>query len=158
MRPLQLSYMSLGFLLCSGVAFAQTTSTTTPSTAETTSATNTQAVTNVDTPPKKSVQKAVTVSSVKPPPPPVVLAPPELSNEQKLLIENAQKLDVLNKELLTRNQQLQVTNEKLSLQVEILKHDRYSEGTRDTLISIIVGILLGWLLFRTKKRPRYRDF
>jgi len=152
MHTLKLRYISLGFLLCSGVALAQTTPA--PSTAETTSATNTQAVTT----PKKSVQKAVTVSSVKPPPPPVVLAPPELSNEQKLLIENAQKLDVLNKELLTRNQQLQVTNEKLSLQVEILKHDRYSEGTRDTLISIIVGILLGWLLFRTKKRPRYRDF
>lgn len=155
MRPLKLRYMSLGFLLCSGVAFAQTPPTPSP---DETVPTATQAITNTDTPPKKVVKKAVAVSPVKPPAPPVIVAPPELSNEQKLLIENALKLDALNKELLTRNQQLQITNEKLSLQVEILKHDRYSEGTRDTLISVIGGILLGWLLFRSKKRPRYRDF
>jgi hypothetical protein len=52
---------------------------------------------------------------------------------------------------------MQQLNEKLSLQLEVLKHDRYSEGTRDTLISIVAGLLLGWFFFRQKKRS-YRDF
>ena len=82
----------------------------------------------------------------------------EFSHEQKLLIENAEKLDALNRELLVRNQQLQLTNEKLSLQAEMFKHDRYSEGTRDTLVTILLGILVGWFLSKTKKRARYRDF
>lgn len=91
--------------------------------------------------------------------PTVVPAPvAEFSSEQKLLIENAEKLDALNRELLVRNQQLQLTNEKQSLQVEMLKHDRYSEGTRDTLVTILIGLLAGWLLSRTKKRSRYREF
>ena len=91
---------------------------------------------------------------------PVITAAPvaEFSLEQKLLIENAKKLDALNRELLVRNQQLQLTNEKLSLQVEMLKHDRYSEGTRDTLVTILLGILVGWFLSKTKKRSRYREF
>lgn len=91
---------------------------------------------------------------------PVITAAPvaEFSLEQKLLIENAKKLDSLNRELLVRNQQLQLTNEKLSLQVEMLKHDRYSEGTRDTLVTILLGILVGWFLSKTKKRSRYREF
>ncbi|MBL0231174.1 MAG: hypothetical protein IPP76_10375 [Moraxellaceae bacterium] len=91
---------------------------------------------------------------------PVIVAAPvaEFSHEQKLLIENAEKLDALNRELLVRNQQLQLTNEKLSLQAEMFKHDRYSEGTRDTLVTILLGILVGWFLSKTKKRARYRDF
>lgn len=89
-----------------------------------------------------------------------IVAPPvaEFSLEQKILIANATKLDNLNKELLKRNQELQLNNEKQSLHIEMLKHDRYSEGTRDTLITLFCGLVLGWLLFRTKKRPRYRDF
>ena len=91
---------------------------------------------------------------------PVITAAPvaEFSLEQKLLNENAKKLDSLNRELLVRNQQLQLTNEKLSLQVEMLKHDRYTEGTRDTLVTILLGILVGWFLSKTKKRSRYREF
>lgn len=91
-------------------------------------------------------------------PSPVITPVAEFSTEQKLLIENASKLDALNKELLDRNQQLQLNNEKISLQVEMLKHDRYSEGTRDTLVSLLLGVLLGWFFTKNNKRSRYRDF
>jgi hypothetical protein len=170
MRLFKLSYLPFG-LLCSGLAFGQTTPTpTTPDLVPSLPAESVQlppkpvVKSKPTTSPQAAIAKTVSknVTATTKPPASIVAAPvmivAEFTNEQKLLIENAQKLDALNKELLTRNQQLQVTNEKLSLQVEILKHDRYSEGTRDTLISIIVGVLLGWLLFRTKKRPRYRDF
>ena len=99
----------------------------------------------------KPVAKVVT-------PPPVPVCPiAQLSPEDKLLIQNAEDLDKLNKELSIKNQEMQQLNEKLSLQLEVLKHDRYSEGTRDTLISIAAGLLLGWFFFRQKKRS-YRDF
>ncbi|MFO1374574.1 MAG: hypothetical protein U1E99_08300 [Agitococcus sp.] len=99
----------------------------------------------------KPVAKVVT-------PPPVPVCPiAQLSPEDKLLIKNAEDLDKLNKELSIKNQEMQQLNEKLSLQLEVLKHDRYSEGTRDTLISIVAGLLLGWFFFRQKKRS-YRDF
>ncbi|MBP9216047.1 MAG: hypothetical protein KBF23_02645 [Agitococcus sp.] len=105
---------------------------------------------------KKTETKTTPVTTIAP----VIVAAPvaEFSHEQKLLIENAEKLDALNRELLVRNQQLQLTNEKLSLQAEMFKHDRYSEGTRDTLVTILLGILVGWFLSKTKKRARYRDF
>ena len=99
----------------------------------------------------KPVAKVVT-------PPPVPVCPiAQLSPEDKLLIQNAEDLDKLNKELSIKNQEMQQLNEKLSLQLEVLKHDRYSEGTRDTLMSIAAGLLLGWFFFRQKKRS-YRDF
>lgn len=99
----------------------------------------------------KPVAKVVT-------PPPVPVCPiAQLSPEDKLLIQNAEDLDKLNKDLSIKNQEMQQLNEKLSLQLEVLKHDRYSEGTRDTLMSIAAGLLLGWFFFRQKKRS-YRDF
>ena len=98
-------------LLGSVVVCAQTPATTATATAPT-KIKPTEKTTKTATPPKEIT--------------PVVVAAPvaEFSNEQKLLIENATKLDALNKELLIRNQQLQLTNEKISLQVEMLKHDR----------------------------------
>ena len=98
----------------------------------------------------KPVAKVVT-------PPTSICPTAQLTPEDKLLIQNAEDLDKLNKELSIKNQEMQQLNEKLSLQLEVLKHDRYSEGTRDTLISIAAGLLLGWFFFRQKKRS-YRDF
>ena len=127
--------------------------------AQDTTPTPTNAASLKETKPKKqsaaSTKKESTTNTT---PPPVITPVAEFSAEQKLLIENATKLDALNKELLVRNQQLQITNEKISLQVEMLKHDRYSEGTRDTLVSIFLGILIGWFFTRSNKRSRYRDF
>jgi hypothetical protein len=112
--------------------------------------------------PTKHLKKATNPKTETTPVAPMmpIVAPPvaEFSLEQKILIANATKLDNLNKELLKRNQELQLNNEKQSLHIEMLKHDRYSEGKRDTLITLFCGLVLGWLLFRTKKRPRYRDF
>ncbi|HMX99042.1 MAG TPA: hypothetical protein PKC44_04595 [Agitococcus sp.] len=106
--------------------------------------------------PEKVVNDKPVAKVVTPPPAPVCPAA-ELNPDDKLLIKNAEDLDKLNKELSIKNQEMQQLNEKLSLQLEVLKHDRYSEGTRDTLMSIAAGLLLGWFFFRQKKRS-YRDF
>ena len=143
-------FATLLFTLCLGasVGYAQDNTTT-----------STNAASQKETKPKKpSAPPSKKESTTNTTPPPVITPVAEFSAEQKLLIENATKLDALNKELLVRNQQLQITNEKISLQVEMLKHDRYSEGTRDTLVSIFFGILIGWFFTRSNKRSRYRDF
>ncbi|HMY28494.1 MAG TPA: hypothetical protein PK211_05890, partial [Agitococcus sp.] len=106
--------------------------------------------------PEKVVNDKPVAKVVTPPPAPVCPTA-ELNPDDKLLIKNAEDLDKLNKELSIKNQEMQQLNEKLSLQLEVLKHDRYSEGTRDTLMSIAAGLLLGWFFFRQKKRS-YRDF
>ena len=150
MRAIAIQLCTVTTLAClwASVAYAQDNT-----------ATPTNAASLKETKPKKqsaaSTKKESTTNTT---PPPVMTPVAEFSDEQKLLIENASKLDTLNKELLVRNQQLQITNEKISLQVEMLKHDRYSEGTRDTLVSIFLGILIGWFFTRSNKRSRYRDF
>jgi hypothetical protein len=150
------SSLSIGVLCCLMITSAAVKAQTPPNTTGSSSAIPPASVKAKITETKKTETKTTPVVATTP----VIIAAPvaEFSREQKLLIENAEKLDALNRELLVRNQQLQLTNEKLSLQVEMLKHDRYSEGTRDTLVTILLGILVGWFLSKTKKRARYRDF
>ncbi|MFO1392027.1 MAG: hypothetical protein U1E94_07430 [Agitococcus sp.] len=141
--------------VCASVGYAQDNL---PSSTNNTPAQQENKVIVKKTPPTSSTSSNLKATTPSTTPSPVITPVAEFSAEQKLLIENATKLDSLNKELLVRNQQLQLTNEKISLQIEMLKHDRYSEGTRDTLVSIFVGILIGWFFTRSNKRSRYRDF
>lgn len=81
---------------------------------------------------------------------------PTLSNaeqrQQQILINNAEKIDNMNRELLTQNQSLQLANEKLTLQVELLQHDRSSEYMRDGALAIIIGLFLGWAISGNTRR------
>ncbi|PTQ89570.1 hypothetical protein [Agitococcus lubricus] len=106
---------------------------------------------------EKSTNPAIAANGTPPSPSTPVSAPlnAEQSAEQRqqqVLIANAERLDNLNRELLTQNQSLQLYNEKLAQQVELLKHDRSAEGMRNGALAVIVGVLLGWLLASNKRR------
>ena len=109
-----------------------------------------------NTPPKEPAKKdtaktpAATVST------PAEPTPPELTSEQRLqqaLVASAEKIDHLNKELLTQNQSLQLYNDKLTQQVELLKRDRSGEAMRNGALAVIVGLFLGWFFASSKRRP-----
>ena len=73
--------------------------------------------------------------------------------QQQSLIDNAEKIDSMNRELLTQNQTMQLANEKLTQQVELLQNDRSSEYMRNGAFFVVLGLFLGWLL---SNMPRQR--
>ncbi|MBH1971165.1 MAG: hypothetical protein I8H92_08140, partial [Moraxellaceae bacterium] len=73
--------------------------------------------------------------------------------QQQSLIDNAEKIDSMNRELLTQNQTMQLANEKLAQQVELLQNDRSSEYMRNGVFFVVLGLFLGWLL---SNMPRQR--
>ena len=73
--------------------------------------------------------------------------------QQQSLIDNAEKIDSMNRELLTQNQTMQLANEKLAQQVELLQNDRSSEYMRNGAFFVVLGLFLGWLL---SNMPRQR--
>ena len=76
----------------------------------------------------------------------------EPSPEQRMLIANAEKIDNMNRELLTQNQSLQLNNEKLAQQVDLLQHDRSAEGMRNGALAVIAGLFIGWFLAGNNRR------
>lgn len=72
---------------------------------------------------------------------------PTLTLEQRRqqeLLANAGKLDLANRDLLAKNQLMQLEIEKLATQVNVLKNDRSNEGIRNGALAVIAGFLLGW--------------
>lgn len=72
---------------------------------------------------------------------------PTLTLEQRRqqeLLANAGKLDQANRDLLAKNQLMQLEIEKLATQVNVLKNDRSNEGIRNGALAVIAGFLLGW--------------
>lgn len=63
---------------------------------------------------------------------------------QQELLANAGKLDQANRDLLAKNQLMQLEIEKLATQVNVLKNDRSNEGIRNGALAVIAGFLLGW--------------
>ena len=59
--------------------------------------------------------------------------------QQQSLIDNAEKIDSMNRELLTQNQTMQLANEKLAQQVELLQNDRSSEYMRNVLFLLCLA-------------------
>lgn len=63
---------------------------------------------------------------------------------QQALLANAERLDRINQELLTRNTALQQQAETATLKARVLEDDRSAEGVRNGALAVISGFLLGW--------------
>jgi hypothetical protein len=77
----------------------------------------------------------------------VAPAPAPLTLEQRHqqeLLANAQRIDKANRELLAKNQELQLQNENLSMQVNVIKRDKSQEGIWKGALAVIAGFLMGW--------------
>ncbi|MCC6199270.1 MAG: hypothetical protein IT466_00670 [Moraxellaceae bacterium] len=73
---------------------------------------------------------------------------PAISVEQRRqqeVLANAERIDKANRDLLARNQELQLQMENLSIQNNQLKLDRSSEGIWKGAGAVIVGFLMGWV-------------
>jgi hypothetical protein len=96
---------------------------------------------------------SATVTPASPPAAAPVASEPTLAQrQQESLLANAEKIDNLNRELLTHNESLQLDNEKLAQQVELLKHDRSGEEMRNGALAVIIGLFLGWFLSGNKRK------
>lgn len=83
-------------------------------------------------------------------PAPVVVTP-ELRRQQEMLV-NAERVDKANRELLARNQELQLQLENLSIQNNVLKRDRSNEGIWKGAGAVIAGFLMGWFFSGAGRR------
>ncbi|MDO8268028.1 MAG: hypothetical protein Q7T32_09405 [Moraxellaceae bacterium] len=85
--------------------------------------------------------------------PPV--APPVITIEQRRqqeMLVNAERVDKANRELLARNQELQLQLENLAIQNNVLKHDRSNEGIWKGAGAVIVGFIMGWFFSGAGRR------
>ncbi|MDO8416747.1 MAG: hypothetical protein Q7S87_11125 [Agitococcus sp.] len=125
-----------------------------------------QTSTAINDAPKKKVPTVVEVVVPKPPTTvsvsalaattvtPSAAAEPTISpRQQQTLIDNAVKIDGMNRDLLTQNEKMQLENEKLAQQVELLQHDRSAEYMRNGAFFVVLGLFCGWLL---SNAPRQR--
>jgi hypothetical protein len=76
---------------------------------------------------------------------------PEQRRQQEMLV-NAERVDKANRELLARNQELQLQTENLSIQNSVLKRDRSNEGIWKGAGAVIVGFLMGWFFAGVGRR------
>ncbi|MES2918908.1 MAG: hypothetical protein V4729_09855 [Pseudomonadota bacterium] len=83
---------------------------------------------------------------------PTVAPPtPEQRRQQELLV-NAERIDKANRELLAKNQELQLQNENLGMQINVIRHDKSSEGIWKGALAVIAGFLLGWFFATSSRR------
>lgn len=78
---------------------------------------------------------------------------PEQRRQQELL-ENAERIDKANRELLAKNQELQLQNENLSMQVGVIQRDKSSEGIWKGALAVIAGFLMGWYFSSSSGRRK----
>ena len=129
------------------------TNSTPDTTARNTNPVNTPPVTSKPTvTPTAALASSIAVASVSAATIANPISSPTVEQRQQLLVNNAEKIDQMNRELLTQNQSLQLANEKLTIQVELLQHDRSSEYMRDGALAIIIGLFLGWAISSNKRR------
>lgn len=94
----------------------------------------------------------VPTDATVPPQPP---APAPMTLEQRHQIEllaNAERIDKANRELLAKNQELQLQNENLGMQINVIRHDRSSEGIWKGALAVIAGFLMGWFFANGGRR------
>lgn len=107
------------------------------------------ATTSAQTPVATTVGAAAGL--VAPATPTPVVVTPEQRKQQELLV-NAERVDKANRELLARNQELQLQLENLSIQNNVLKRDRSNEGIWKGAGAVIVGFLMGWFFSGAGRR------
>lgn len=71
---------------------------------------------------------------------------------QQEMLANAERVDKANRELLARNQELQLQLENLSIQNNVLKRDRNNDGIWKGAGAVIVGFLMGWFFSGAGRR------
>lgn len=76
---------------------------------------------------------------------------PEQRRQQELLV-NAERIDQANRELLAKNQELQLQNENLGMQINVIRHDKSSDGIWKGALAVIAGFLLGWFFATSSRR------
>lgn len=113
--------------------------------------------------PQKPAAPIAQPNTVQPPRPAIPLAPAvapapapltlEQRHQQELLA-NAQRIDKANRELLAKNQELQLQNENLSMQVNVIKRDKSQEGIWKGALAVIAGFLMGWYFSGNSGRRR----
>lgn len=80
-------------------------------------------------------------------------APPTPEQRRQLeLLANAERIDRANRELLAKNQELQLQNENLGMQINVIRHDKSSEGIWKGALAVIAGFLLGWFFATGSRR------
>lgn len=80
-----------------------------------------------------------------------------MSMEQRrelALVANADKLDEANRQLLARNQELQVQLESLDTQVKVLQNDRSTQAMWNGVGAVVIGFLLGIVFVNASQRWR----
>ncbi len=83
------------------------------------------------------------------------VAPPVITIEQRRqqeMLVNAERVDKANRELLARNQELQLQLENLAIQNNVLKHDRSNEGIWKGAGAVIAGFFMGWFFSGAGRR------
>lgn len=86
---------------------------------------------------------------------PVAPVPAPLTPEQRRQLEllaNAERIDKANRELLAKNQELQLQNETLNMQVNVIRRDKSSEGIWKGALAVIAGFLMGWFFASSGRR------
>lgn len=71
---------------------------------------------------------------------------------QQEMLANAERVDKANRELLARNQELQLQLENLSIQNNVLKRDRSNDGIWKGAGAVIIGFLMGWFFSGAGRR------
>ncbi|HET8731805.1 MAG TPA: hypothetical protein VFM34_11945, partial [Moraxellaceae bacterium] len=85
--------------------------------------------------------------------PPATPAPLTLEQRhQQELLSNAERIDKANRDLLARTQELQLKNENLDMQLNIIRHDKSSEGIWKGALAVIAGFLMGWFFATGSRR------
>lgn len=101
--------------------------------------------------PLTATAPAGTATPATPVAPPAPVITPEQRHQQELLA-NAEKIDHANRDLLAKNQELQLQNENLGIQVNVLQKDRSAEGIRNGAIAVIAGFFIGFFFSGTGGR------
>ena len=69
-----------------------------------------------------------------------------LNKQSKTQTKRLDKLEIANRDALTRNQTLQLENDNLSVQVKVLQSDRGAQMFIYGAVAILVGALIGYLI------------
>ena len=136
-----------------GVTFAQLAAPTASATATTTStptstSTTTPSATTTAHPKKMSDSADTPPQSPPPAPPPMTLAQRQAAD----LLNNAQRLDATNRDLLADKQKQALQIEQLQTEISALRADRSNEGIREGACVVVVGFLLGWFFAGRRRK------
>ncbi len=87
-------------------------------------------------------------TSLVPAPATLTLAQRQAQDE----LNNAKRLDSVNRDLLADKQRQAIQIEQLQTQVAALRADRSNEGIREGALAVIAGFLMGWFFVGSRRK------